>query len=104
MSKTKSGIVKETPSEKVTYDWHAIARDLERAPNEWHKVFENDRHSLVVSLRSGSNHALLPQHGFETTTRNTRQNNPDAGQPRTCTLYLRYVPEKDERRTARKKD
>lgn len=81
----------EPPPGRQRYDWAAIADQLRTRPGEWAKVFDRDRSSLATAIRIRGVHALLPEKGFEVrTANNTRQT------PRTCTLYLRYVPEKDE--------
>lgn len=88
MPKTKtSTVVWEEPPPNTAYDWEAIAEDLRARPGQWAKVFEGDRTSYVVAIRSGSIRALRPEDGFEVKTRdNTRE------PVRTCTLYLRYNP------------
>lgn len=105
MSTSKSGLVRETPSEKKRYDWQAIASELEADPGEWYKVYDKDRHSLVIAIRNHDIKALLPENGFESMTRNNNRGSPqsDPPVPRTCTLYLRYMPEKDQRRATGKK-
>ena len=59
---------------------------------EFYKVFEQDRHSLVVSLRQGSVRALTKERGFEF---HTRHNKDDADGVRVCDLWIRYNPAKD---------
>jgi hypothetical protein len=83
----------DPPARQTRYDWEDIAKRLKRRPNKWAKVFDRDRTSLAVALRSGSISALRPDKGYEVRTANGRRE-----APRTCTLYMRYVPEKDERR------
>jgi len=88
-----SAVVWESPPEiRTRYDWKKIAAQLQRRPHEWAKIFERDRVSIVNAVRQGSVTDLLPQHGFEVRTRNNKSD-PD----RVCSLYLRYVPEKDRR-------
>lgn len=91
MTKAKSQITFEEPPDKVRYDWDAIATQLRAKPGEWAKVFENDRTSLATAIRIRGVQALHPDKGFEVRTRNNKK----FPTPRTCTLYLRYVPEKD---------
>ena len=83
----------DPPERRARYDWEDIAKRLKRKPGKWAKVFDRDRTSLAVALRSGSITALKPDMGFEVRTANSTRE-----APRTCTLYMRYVPEKDERR------
>ena len=72
------------------YDWVAIAEQLRGSPLEWARVFEQDRTSLVNAIRQGGIVALRPELGFEVrTTNNTRT------APRTCSLYMRYNPDKE---------
>ena len=55
----------------------------------WMKVFEHGRSSWATAISIGHVNALRPELGFEArTTDNTR------GQPRTCTLYMRYNPDR----------
>lgn len=87
-----SAVTWEDPPLTTAYDWEAIAEDLRSNPGQWAKVFEQDRTSYVVSIRSGSVRALRPEDGFEVKTRDNKL------EPvRTCTLYMRYNPEKEVR-------
>jgi hypothetical protein len=77
------------------YDWADIARDLRANPNRWLKVFEAGPVSIVNAIRQASITALQPIHrpgrdgyGFEVKTYNN-----SLERPRTCTLYLRWVPD-----------
>lgn len=88
--KTIEGWEDPPPPRPQRYDWDAIAKKLRRRPEKWAKVFERDRTSLTVALRAGSIKALHPDKGFEVRTSNTTRE-----PPRTCTLHMRYVPEKD---------
>jgi hypothetical protein len=81
------------PKAEPRYDWAGIAKKCRRKPNEWLKVFEQDRQSLFVAIRQGAISALTPEQGFEVTTRNNKR--PEDG-PRTCDLYVRYVPGLDQ--------
>jgi hypothetical protein len=56
-------------------------------------VFEKDVSSLVVALRNDDIKALTSDQGFEVRTANNT-----AKAPRTCTLYMRWVPDKDVRK------
>lgn len=73
------------------YDWDKIAEELRKKPGEWAKVFDNDRTSLATAVRINGIKALRSDKGFEVRTSNNVR-----GNPRTCTMYLRYVPEKDK--------
>ena len=75
------------------YDWPVIAEKLEKRPNEWALIFEDDLTSLATGIRIKGVRALHPDKGFEVRTAN------NVREPqRRCSLYLRYVPEKDARR------
>lgn len=89
----KSDLTWETPPPKrpERYDWEAIAQQLRKRPMEWAKIFEEDRSSLATAIRIKGIKALSPDKGFEVRTTNNRR-----GTPRTCTLYLRWNPEKEE--------
>lgn len=87
----------ETPSPgtRSGYDWASLAQQLRERPNAWLRVFEQGPVSVANSIRQGEIRALTPvhrtgrtTHGFEVRTRNNRRTTP-----RTCSLYLRYVPE-----------
>lgn len=80
----------EPPSGRRRYDWSAIAQQLRERPGQWAKIFDHDRSSLATAIRIKGIHALLPEKGFEVRTANNTRDTP-----RTCTLYLRYNPEKD---------
>jgi hypothetical protein len=80
----------DPPPTKKRYDWDSIARQLRERPGEWAKIFDNDRSSLATAIRIRGIKALLPDKGFEVRTANNVR-----GNPRTCTMYLRYNPEKD---------
>lgn len=79
------------PAREVRYDWPAIADKLRARPEEWALIFTGDRTTLVTALRAGSIRALRPRAGFEVRTANNTR-----GTPRTCDLWMRYVPAKNE--------
>lgn len=86
-------IVFEEPPEPRTprYDWQAIREQLMKNPGQWARVFEKDRASVVVAIRSGHIGPMHPERGIETRTAN------NVREPvRTCSLYARYIPEKDK--------
>lgn len=74
------------------YDWSAIADQLRARPEEWALVFTDDRNSLVTAIRLDGIAALRKSKGFQVRTRNNKR--PE-GLPRTCDLWMRYVPEFD---------
>jgi hypothetical protein len=89
-----SNVVWASPPEiRTKYDWRKIAEQLHRRPQEWARIFENDRVSIVNAIRQGSIAVLDPTLGFEVRTRNNSR-----APIRMCSLYMRYVPEKDRRR------
>ena len=83
-----SDVTWEEPAEpRVRYEWAVIAEKLQANPNEWAKIFDDDKTSLVNALRQGAIRVLDPLLGFEVQTRN------NVRQPeRRCALYMRYVP------------
>jgi len=87
-SEPVSDVTWEEPEElRTRYDWPVIAEKLRANPNEWAKVFEDDKTSLVNAIRQGAIRVLDPTLGFQVRTRkNVRQ--PE----RRCALYMRYVP------------
>ena len=80
------------PRRDHRYDWRAIAKQLEKNPGDWAKVFEKDVASLATAIRIGSIRSMRKDAGIQIrTTNNVRD------PVRTCTLYARYVPELDKR-------
>lgn len=79
------------PGRVQRYDWEAIARKLRRKPGEWGLIFKGDLTSLVVAIRHDDIKALRKNKGFEVRTENNKR-----GKPRTCDLWMRYVPENDK--------
>lgn len=73
------------------YDWEAIGKRLRRKPGEWGRIFEQDKASIATAIRAGNVAPMRPSKGFEVRT----SNNDHSASPRTCSLWLRYVPEKD---------
>lgn len=102
MSRQKIGLLtREDPPERPPqYDWTRIAAQLKGDPMRWYKVFDGDRTSVVVAIRSGSIRAVHPDLGFEVQTSN------NVKEPRrTCTLHMRYNPDRvDGLRAAIRKD
>lgn len=83
------------PRRDRRYDWEAIARQLRAHPGEWAKVFEDDLTSLVVAIRGQKIVPMQRDKGIEIrTTNNTRV------PQRRCTLWARYVPDKDKEGSA----
>lgn len=85
------------PRRQSPYDWTKIADTLRKHPGTsedpnsgWALVFEGDRTTLVTAIRNGGIAALRKEKGFEVRTANNT-----TGSPRTCDLWLRYVPEND---------
>ena len=91
--KPVSKVVWEPPPQRTRYDWPKIAEQLTKRPREWAKIFDYDRVSIVNAIRQGAVVALLPEHGYEVRTRNNVRS-----PVRMCSLYLRYIPEKDRRK------
>lgn len=79
------------PNSRGHYDWPKIAARLRESPGEWLKVFDDGPTSTVNAIRQGAVLDLLPQDGFEVTTRNNVKS-----PRRRCTLYLRWVPKEGE--------
>lgn len=74
-----------------THNWDAVAEGLRSTPNEWGVVAEVIKSSTVNAIRQGSVRALAPELGFEIRTRNNVRE-PE----RTCQLWMRYNPSKDD--------
>ena len=74
---------------KVRYDWERIADSLREYPGEWLRIFTDGRTSTKNAVVQGAIRAVRPALGFEVrTTDNTR------GSPRTCTMWMRWNPDK----------
>lgn len=80
----------DPPVRPQRYEWDAIAKQLRRRPGKWAKVYDKDRTSITVALRSGHIAALKPEKGFV-----FRTSNGTRDQPRTCTLHAKYDPDFD---------
>ena len=93
------------PTRGHGYNWTEIAQTLKSNPERWLRVFEEGPLSLVNAIRQASVLALTPinpgrvgrtpeagEGRFEVRTRNNKP-----GPPRTCSLYLRWVPPTTER-------
>lgn len=80
------------PDTRSGLPWGDIARELRANPGEWACVGRSVPVSWASMIRSGDLAAIKPRFGFEVRT----SNNSRATTPRTCDLYLRYLPEKDE--------
>jgi hypothetical protein len=91
------GMEWEDPPPVSRYRWNEVAEELKTNPGEWLKVFDEGPVSVANAIRQGEVSTLTPvrpnrrkvtHEGFEVRTRNN-----DAGPPRVCTLYLRWVEE-----------
>ena len=89
MAEKKSEVTWETPPPigQGRYDWEVIAEKLKTQPGDWAKVFDKDRTSIANAIRQGKVKPLSPELGFQIRTAN------NVRKPRTCSLYLRYMPE-----------
>jgi hypothetical protein len=106
MSKQKQDTVawEKPPVPRDTqYDWAASAGQWRARPGEWAKVFDRDRTSLANAIRINGIKDLLPSHGFEVQTANNRRVDPELGDRRSCTMFLRYNPDKDTTVSTKKK-
>ncbi len=80
---------KDPPSGRRRYDWESIADQLREHPMDWALIFERDRVSVVNAIRQGQVAPVHPDLGIELKTRNNTR------EPiRTCSLYLRFNPDK----------
>ena len=87
-SEPVSDVTWEEPAEsRPRYDWSVIAEKLRANPDEWAKIFDDDKTSLVNAIRQGAIRVLDPTLGFQVQTRNNVRE-PE----RRCALYMRYVP------------
>lgn len=97
-TKSESPLTWENPPARreQRYDWESIAKELKKKPNKWAKIFDNDRASLATTIRIQGLKALPFIKDGETGGFQVRTTNNKRGEPRTCTMFLRYVPEKKE--------
>jgi len=79
------------PEREKRYDWDRIADVLRSRPGEWALIFEQDKASIASTIAQNDIRALRSDRGFEVRTSNNKRTSP-----RTCDLYMRYVPEKDK--------
>lgn len=75
-----------------SYDWLDVGRKLRANPGEWLLLDEEARLSVASAIRQGSIKDFHPTQGFEVTVRNTQRK----ATPPTCTIYVRYNPEKEK--------
>jgi hypothetical protein len=90
VTKKKSEVTWESPPPigQGRYDWAVIAEKLMTQPGEWAKVFDKDKTSIVNAIRQGKIRAVRRDLGFEVQTANNIRK-----PVRTCSLYMRYVPD-----------
>lgn len=74
------------------HDWPQLARVLRSKPMRWRK-FERERATVPNAIRQGKIPSVSSERGFEIETRNNIRSSIG---PRTCTLYIRYNPDKDQ--------
>lgn len=79
------------PPRTKRYDWKRIGRKMEKSPGKWFLIFEQDKTSIVSALHQGIE-GVRKEDGFVLQTSNNTR-----GNPRTCTLYMRYLPKNDTR-------
>ena len=91
--KPANGVAWEPPPDNPDKpDWEGVAKELKRHPMEWMKVYTNNLTSWYTAVHTGHIAVVHPDKGFETsTTDNTRDT------PRTCTLYMRFNPERESK-------
>jgi hypothetical protein len=80
---------KETPPERLRFNWAKIAEQLRADPMEWYVVFKDGRASVYEAVRQGNVADVHPDLGFETETFNNKRTSP-----RTCDMYIRYNPDR----------
>lgn len=73
------------------YNWSAIADKVRSQPLQWFRVFEDDKHSLTVSVRQNNVKSLRKDLGFVFRTSNTRH----VDGTRYCSFYIQYDPTRD---------
>lgn len=94
MTEKKSEVTWESPPPigQGRYDWAVIAEKLKTQPGEWAKVFDEDKTSIVNAIRQGKIRVIRAELGFQVRTAN------NVRRPvRTCSLYLRYMPDRAEK-------
>lgn len=83
-----------------SYDWIAVRRQLVSRPNEWAVLDENGKTSIATAIRGGKITGMKPIDGIEVTQTHTNR----SVKPNTCSIYLRYTPEKDTNKENRGTD
>lgn len=89
----KTSLKWEEPPEGRREFWQRIVEELRAKPGEWALVWEEGPASTVSAVNQGAITVVRRDHGFETKT--TNNTSAASGLPRTCTLFMRYVPEND---------
>lgn len=81
------------------FDWTAIAKKVMRKPGDWYLVFRQGNYGYYSTILQNKIAALKREHGFEVRSANSKR---PTGQPRTCDMWVRYVPEQDQRESESK--
>lgn len=89
-----AGLGFEEPPKKrePEFDWNAVAARARRRPGQWYLVFRAGNYGYYSTILQDKISALKRHKGFEVRSANAK--NPEGG-PRTCDLFVRYVPEHD---------
>lgn len=87
--KPKAGEAWEAPPTFGRPDWSEVAVTLRKNPMEWLKVYTDGRATWANAIGRGRVRALRPDLGFELRTADNQRTDP-----RTCTLYMRFNPDK----------
>lgn len=80
------------PPPKDGEKWNPVVRALKQNPGKWALVLETTRTSVPNAVRNQSIAVLRARAGIEIRTANETR---EPGN-RTCDMYLRYNPHKDE--------
>lgn len=87
--KPAAGEAWEQPPAVDKPDWNAVAETLRSRPMDWLRVYSDRPSTWADAISRGRIRALRPDLGFEAATTNNTRN-----YPRTCTLFMRFNPDK----------
>lgn len=87
-------------SKRNRYDWDKIYPELRENPGEWALLGERGTVSTYNAVTQGKISNFHPSMGVEIRTANNDLN----ATPRTCDLFVRYNPDKDESLTVKERE
>lgn len=90
----------DRPPARGKYDWEYIYELIRSRPGAWLRLVEGGKISTYNAVTGGRVTTFTPEMGVEMMTRN----NQYKVRPRTCDIYVRYNPEKDQSLTVKQRE